>query len=167
MTTATAERTTSRSEWLRTNRTRVTVMAVLFFLFVTALQGLEPDAWFATVIQGLSVGAITFLVASGLSLIFGLMDVLNLAHGEIFMLGAYVGWTMYARFDTALDVAIPVIVFAAPFALLPLWRTAASTIRQRLENPRIRGIVSWGLTAVGAIGRFAALAAQTAGSGTA
>src|SRR5665811_496504 len=93
-----------RGAWLRENRTRVTVLTILAFLFFTALQGLETDAWFATVMQGLSVGAITFLVASGLSLIFGLMDVLNLAHGEIFMIGAYVGWTIYARFDTALDV---------------------------------------------------------------
>ena len=148
--TTTVERKTSRSEWLKANRTRVTVMAILLFLFVTALQGLEPDAWFATVMQGLSVGAITFLVASGLSLIFGLMDVLNLAHGEIFMLGAYVGWTMYARFDTALDVAIPIIIFSAPFALLPLWRTAAVAIRRRLGSPRVRSFVSWGLMVVGA-----------------
>ncbi|MCP3973383.1 MAG: urea ABC transporter permease subunit UrtB, partial [bacterium] len=70
---------------------------------------MESDDIFSTIMQGLSVGAITFLVASGLSLIFGLMDVLNLAHGEIFMLGAYAGWTVYTRFDTALDLAVPAL----------------------------------------------------------
>ena len=70
----------------------------------------SSDAWFGTIMQGLSVGAITFLVASGLSLIFGLMDVLNLAHGELFMLGAYVGWTVYTRFDTVIDVAVPILL---------------------------------------------------------
>ncbi len=78
--------------------------------------------------QGLSVGAITFLVASGLSLIFGLMDVLNLAHGELFMLGAYVGWTVYTRFDTLVDLLVPGFVVAAPFALLPLWRRLGAAI---------------------------------------
>jgi branched-chain amino acid transport system permease protein len=73
---------------------------------------------------------LTFLVASGLSLIFGLMDVLNLAHGELFMLGAYVGWTVYTRVDTAVDVAVPLLLVAAPFALLPLWRRLAAALRR-------------------------------------
>ena len=119
-----------RAEWLRENRTRLSVIAALVFILLAALIGLEPEDRFATIMQGLSVGALTFLVASGLSLIFGLMDVLNLAHGEIFMLGAYVGWTIYTRFDTALDVAVPLLLVAAPFTLMPLWRRLAEKIRQ-------------------------------------
>jgi branched-chain amino acid transport system permease protein len=107
----------------------MTVLAVLVFLFLAAMAGLERDDWFATIMQGLSVGALTFLVASGLSLIFGLMDVLNLAHGEIFMLGAYAGWTVYTRFDTAVDAAVPLLLVTAPFALLPLWRRLATRLR--------------------------------------
>jgi branched-chain amino acid transport system permease protein len=42
-------------------------------------------------INGLVSGMILALVASGLTLIFGIMDVVNFAHGELFMLGAYVG----------------------------------------------------------------------------
>ncbi|MBT8213208.1 MAG: hypothetical protein KJN71_08690 [Acidimicrobiia bacterium] len=118
-----------RSEWLKENRARVAVLGTLLFFLLAALAGLERDDWFATIMQGLSVGAITFLVASGLSLIFGLMDVLNLAHGEIFMLGAYVGWTVYTRFDTAVDAAVPVLLILAPFALLPLWKRASVWIR--------------------------------------
>ncbi|NYD41333.1 ABC transporter permease subunit [Nocardioides panaciterrulae] len=41
---------------------------------------------------GLGLGALYFLIASGLSLIFGLMHVLNFAHGAILGVGAYVGW---------------------------------------------------------------------------
>ena len=119
------------SEWLRANRARAAVVAVLVFLFLAALGLMESDDVFSTIMQGLSVGAITFLVASGLSLIFGLMDVLNLAHGEIFMLGAYVGWTVYARFDTALDVAVPLLLVAAPLALMPWWRHLGRTLSSR------------------------------------
>ena len=42
-------------------------------------------------INGIVTGMILALVASGLTLIFGIMDVVNFAHGELFMLGAYVG----------------------------------------------------------------------------
>ena len=126
-----AESSTRRQvEWLQENRSRITVLAVLVFLLLAAMSGLERDDWFATIMQGLSVGALTFLVASGLSLIFGLMDVLNLAHGEIFMLGAYVGWTVYTRFDTAVDAAVPLLLVVAPFALLPLWRRLATELRR-------------------------------------
>lgn len=43
-------------------------------------------------VTGLGLGALYFLIASGLSLIFGLMHVLNFAHGAILAVGAYVGW---------------------------------------------------------------------------
>ncbi|RAG82843.1 branched-chain amino acid ABC transporter permease [Streptacidiphilus pinicola] len=43
-------------------------------------------------ITGLGLGALYFLVASGLSLIFGLMDVLNFAHGALLSVGAYATW---------------------------------------------------------------------------
>jgi branched-chain amino acid transport system permease protein len=43
---------------------------------------------------GLGLAALYFLVASGLSLIFGLMDVLNFAHGAFVGIGGYVGWTV-------------------------------------------------------------------------
>lgn len=45
-----------------------------------------------TVLNGLSVGLLLFIVAVGLSLVFGMMDVLNLAHGALFLAGAYAAW---------------------------------------------------------------------------
>jgi len=47
-------------------------------------------------INGVVTGMILALVASGLTLIFGIMDVVNFAHGELFMLGAYVGAVVLA-----------------------------------------------------------------------
>ncbi len=75
------------------NRTLLITLTVLAVLFVLAIHGMSTKDWVITLLRGLSVGAITFLVASGFSLIFGLMDVLNLAHGAFYMVGAYVGWT--------------------------------------------------------------------------
>mgnify|MGYP001500498342 CR=1 FL=1 len=69
-------------------------------------------------IHGLAYGMVLFLVASGLTLIFGMMGVLNLAHASFFMLSAYFGYQMVAwtgSFWAALLVA-PVIT--AVFGIL-------------------------------------------------
>ena len=47
--------------------------------------------WYVQAINGLSYGMLLFLLAAGLSLMFGLMNIVNLAHGSYYMLGAYVG----------------------------------------------------------------------------
>jgi branched-chain amino acid transport system permease protein len=52
------------------------------------------DLLLIQIVNGIVSGMILALVASGLTLIFGIMDVVNFAHGELFMLGAYVGTTM-------------------------------------------------------------------------
>ncbi|MEO6943983.1 MAG: branched-chain amino acid ABC transporter permease [Lacisediminihabitans sp.] len=48
-------------------------------------------------VTGLGLGALYFLVASGLSLIYGLMGVLNFAHGSFLTLGAFAGWELARR----------------------------------------------------------------------
>ena len=52
-------------------------------------------------ITGLGLGALYFLVAAGLSLIWGLMRVLNFAHGAFFTVGAYAGWTASTALPSA------------------------------------------------------------------
>ena len=52
------------------------------------------DLLLVQLVNGVVSGLILALVASGLTLIFGIMDVVNFAHGELFMLGAYVGTTI-------------------------------------------------------------------------
>jgi branched-chain amino acid transport system permease protein len=46
-------------------------------------------------VNGIVTGMILALIASGLTLIFGIMDVVNFAHGELFMLGAYLGFVVF------------------------------------------------------------------------
>jgi branched-subunit amino acid ABC-type transport system permease component len=63
-------------------------------------------------INGIVTGMILALVASGLTLIFGIMDVVNFAHGELFMLGAYLGVVVMAtsgNFWLALVVSVLVV----------------------------------------------------------
>lgn len=52
------------------------------------------DANLVSILNGVAIGFLLFILAVGLSLIFGMMDVLNLAHGALFLLGAYVAWAV-------------------------------------------------------------------------
>ena len=58
---------------------------------------MTAEFWVTQTFNGLSYGALLFLLASGLSLIFGVMRVVNLAHGSYFMLGGYVGLSVIWR----------------------------------------------------------------------
>ena len=58
---------------------------------------MTAEFWVTQAFNGLSYGALLFLLASGLSLIFGVMRVVNLAHGSYFMLGGYVGLSVVWR----------------------------------------------------------------------
>ena len=72
-----------------------------------------PD-FFGQALNGLSYGVLLFLLSVGLTLIFGMLDVINLAHGSFYMLGAYAGLATIAatgNFWLALIVA-PVVVGA-------------------------------------------------------
>jgi len=54
-----------------------------------------PDL-FGQALNGLSYGVLLFLLSVGLTLIFGMLDIVNLAHGSFYMLGAYTGLTLIA-----------------------------------------------------------------------
>src|SRR5258707_824094 len=76
------------------------------------LAAVPYDQILIQTVNGIVTGMILALVASGLTLIFGIMDVVNFAHGELFMLGAYVGVVVLAAtgsFWLALVVASLVV----------------------------------------------------------
>jgi branched-chain amino acid transport system permease protein len=52
------------------------------------------DDNFVSILNGLALGMLLFVLALGLSLIFGLLDVLNLAHGSLYLLGTYLGFQL-------------------------------------------------------------------------
>src|SRR6266550_1344993 len=75
-------------------------------------QAIPYDQILIQTVNGIVTGMILALIASGLTLIFGIMDVVNFAHGELFMLGAYIGVVVMATsgsFWLALVVASLVV----------------------------------------------------------
>lgn len=67
-----------------------------------------------TFLNGLVASTLYVMVAVGLALIFGVMRIVNFAHGEFIMIGAYVMWLMYTRgnlpFAAAVGIAMGIVV---------------------------------------------------------
>ena len=88
--------------------------ALVHFLQALAIQ----------TVNGVVTGMILALVSSGLTLIFGIMDVVNFAHGELFMFGAYMGVVVYAATGSfwlaLIAAALIVAVFGALLQMLTL-----------------------------------------------
>ncbi|TME69469.1 MAG: branched-chain amino acid ABC transporter permease [Chloroflexi bacterium] len=83
---------------------------------------MSPELVFQQALNGLSFGALLFILASGLSLVFGMMDVVNLAHGAFYMLGAYVALSVVqstGSFWLAM-LAAPLALGVLGFVLEPL-----------------------------------------------
>jgi urea transport system permease protein len=102
--------------------------------------------------EGLSLGSILLLAAIGLSVTFGVMGVINMAHGEMIMLGAYTAyvtqrvfaaWLPYGMMDFYLPVAVPVaFIFTAAVGML-LERTV---IRFLYGRPLETLLSTWGIS---------------------
>ena len=104
-------------------------------VLVGLLVGLSIIGWTAmgqkpfvrTVLSGLTLGALYLMVAAGLTLIFGLMDVLNFAHGAMFMVGAYAGWQFYTNPTFLFGLAPLILALVTGLAATSLLRPWAIT----------------------------------------
>ncbi|WP_394791644.1 branched-chain amino acid ABC transporter permease [Rhodoferax sp.] len=86
---------------------------------------MNPILVIEQLLNGAGYGLMLFLIAAGLTLVFGIMDVMNLAHGSLFMVGAYVAAQVHVHsgsFVGAVLVAIAVTVFVAVLLELTLMR---------------------------------------------
>ncbi|KAB2867749.1 MAG: branched-chain amino acid ABC transporter permease, partial [Burkholderiaceae bacterium] len=68
--------------------------------------------------NGLALGALLALISSGLTIIYGALGVLILAHGAMFMLGGYAGWVAYEHTGSFLVAVATGTVFLAIFGML-------------------------------------------------
>ncbi|MBD2104494.1 branched-chain amino acid ABC transporter permease [Leptolyngbya sp. FACHB-261] len=80
-------------------------------------------------INGLWRGSALALFAMGYTLVFGVLDVLNLAHGATYMIGAFAGWVVVTRLGWPLYLALPVAMVAAGLLAGLLDRLAFKPLR--------------------------------------
>jgi urea transport system permease protein len=118
-----------------------------------AIEGRLQLAHFAeNVFQGLSLGSVLLLAAIGLAITFGVMGVINMAHGEMIMLGAYTTFIVQqtframlptAWFDAYLVAAVPVAFLVAGLAGVLLER---GIIRFLYGRPLETMLATWGVS---------------------
>src|SRR5262245_36398283 len=78
---------------------RITDSAGYWLLPVVMLTGLAlmpGTTWVTLTVAGLAMGVIVFMAAAGMSLVFGLMDIMNFAHGALVTFGAFVAASVFA-----------------------------------------------------------------------
>ena len=100
------------------------------------------DLLLLSVLNGISFGFILFLVASGLSLIMGVMGIFNLAHGALYMVGAYVGWTVAV--DRGMNFVLAALAGGLAAGLLGLV-VERLFFRRLYRQPNEQVLLSFGL----------------------
>jgi branched-chain amino acid transport system permease protein len=93
------------------------------------------------IINGLFLGSIYALFALGYTLVFGVLDILNLAHAAVFMLAAFVALTLVGAAGMHLLVALPLAILFAGILGLVLERVAFRPLRGRSDS-NISGLIS-------------------------
>lgn len=92
-------------------------------------------------VSGLGLGAIYFLVASGLSLIYGLMGVLNFAHGVFLSFGAFIGWEVAQRVGATTWGGFAISLLAGALAGAVFAALTERLLVQRLYNRHIEQVL--------------------------
>ena len=107
------------------------------------------ELFFSQILDGLSIGSVLLLTATGLAIVFGLMGVINLAHGEFMMLGAYITFVVQNLFrpmgglvfELYFPVALVVAFFVTAIFGVVLERTL---IRKLYGRPLETLLATWG-----------------------
>lgn len=127
-------------------------LMILAYLGLLVLVSAVDFGYFTagqTIFRGVLLGMLIFLVASGLSLIFGLLDVLNFAQGAFLLIGAYVGYDIYLRAggpDTSrfLTAMVGSVVFVGVLGAV----VETGLIRPLYERPIFQIVLTFGLSSV-------------------
>ena len=122
--------------------------------FAMSLETIESYQWKITRVQdlfyGLSLGSVLILVALGLAIIFGQMGVINMAHGELMMIGAYATYETQKLFGHTPDDPVNLFFIAAlPIAFLSAaivgWLIELLIVRHLYGRPLETLLATWGI----------------------
>jgi urea transport system permease protein len=111
------------------------------------------ELFFSQILDGLSIGSVLLVSATGLAIVFGLMGVINLAHGEFMMLGAYVTFVVQSIFKPMGGVLFELyfpIALVASFVVTALIGILLekTLIRQLYGRPLETLLATWGVSLI-------------------
>jgi branched-chain amino acid transport system permease protein len=128
---------------------RLEGMLPVLLLPATALAGLAligtPTTWLTLTAAGLAMGMMIFLMASGLTVVFGLMDVINFGHGAFIAVGAFVGVTVLAQLAGWTGAPSIVLNLAALVAALGVAMAATGALGWLFERAIVRPVYGFHL----------------------
>ena len=111
----------------------------------------DPGAWALQLFNGFSMGSIFLLIAVGLALSFGLMNIINLAHGEFIMIGAYTSYSMQLLAAHYLNGPSPEVTYIIAMPLSFLVAGFIGLVTERLLIRHLYGrplntlLATWGV----------------------
>ena len=115
-------------------------LALLAALMVLALPAIgSAPTWVTLTVAGLAMGLIIFVIASGLTLVFGLMDVLNFGHGVFIALGAFMATTVMAGLAPWAGESAPAQI-ASVFAAMAVAMAVAGAVGWAFERVIVRPV---------------------------
>jgi branched-chain amino acid transport system permease protein len=85
-------------------------------LLVLIIQ--DPVRTLNNVVDGLSIGTIWALIALGYTLVYGIIELINFAHGDVFMIGSFVSVSLYATLGLTESTGIPVLILGMLLVLV-------------------------------------------------
>ena len=98
--------------------------------------------WFlVNLLNGMSYGMVLFLIASGMSIVLGAMGITNLAHGAIYMVGAYAGWTVAVKWGATFGLGLLAGGLSAGLVGLALER---GLLRHLYKKPNEQVLLTFG-----------------------
>jgi len=100
---------------------------------------MQPEMWMQVLVSGLLMGFIFSLIAVGLNLIFGMMDIVNFAHGDYLMLSMYTAFWLYTLWGVDPLFSLPV---CAVLLFIVGWVTYQLIIKRVLKAPMLAQIFS-------------------------
>ena len=94
-----------------------------------------PSSWLTLTVSGLAMGMMIFIMASGLTLVFGLMDIINFGHGAFISIGAFVG--------------VSILFWLSAWTESPsLMLNVAAILLAIVVAMALTGVISWGFERV-------------------
>lgn len=101
--------------------------------------GLDVSMVIQQLVNGLALGSVYALIALGYTMVYGIIRLINFAHGDIFMLGAYYGYFAITMFNMPFALALPITMVLAAVTGMAVERLAYKPLRQA---PRIASLIT-------------------------
>jgi branched-chain amino acid transport system permease protein len=115
------------------------IMIAVVVFFVWEIHNKGWTLFFTLLVNGLTLGSVYALIALGYSMVYGILKLLNFAHGDVYMIGAFMGFGVLSLLGGALSPSVNVwVLIALMFAVSMLGSGGLGVVIERFAYRRLR-----------------------------